>query len=113
MCVCVCVLVVTVCFSLCRLFIANVGDSRAVLCYLDKNGELQAEQISDVHNVYNPNEQQRLARLGMSVEHLVRFGRLGPYQVTLSDHTIKGGYVDILRYSVVLQSYVLLRVFKS
>ena len=88
-----------------RLFVANVGDSRAVLCYLDKNGELQAEQISDVHNVYNPNEQQRLSRLGMSIDHLVRFGRLGPYQVTRSigDHAIKGGYkdVDILRYSIV------------
>lgn len=85
-----------------RLYIANVGDSRAVLCYLDARQELQATQISDVHNVYNPSEQQRLAKLGLVVEELVHFGRLGPYQVTRSvgDHAIKGGYkdVDILRY---------------
>ena len=87
-----------------RLYVANVGDSRAVLCYLDSHQELQATQISDVHNVYNPSEQQRLAKLGLVVDELVHFGRLGPYQVTRSigDHAIKGGYkdVDILRYSV-------------
>ena len=80
---------------------ANVGDSRAVLCFFNSRHELQATQISDVHNVYNPTEQRRLANLGLVVEDLVRFGRLGPYQVTRSigDYAIKGGYkdVDILR----------------
>ena len=83
-----------------RLYIANVGDSRAVLCYWDKDS-LRCDQISDDHTVYNPFEQTRLSDLGLNVQKLLDWGRLGPYANTRSigDYSIKGGYrdVDILR----------------
>ncbi len=91
----------TCCFSY-SLYIANVGDSRAILCQ-NNHGNITAMQLSDDHNVYNPGEQERLDRLGLDIDLLVGCGRLGPYQTTRSigDYDIKGGYrdVDILRYN--------------
>lgn len=88
-----------------RLYVANVGDSRAVLClWIGSTGTLQCDQISDDHNVYNPLEQSRLENLGLNVQKLVEWGRLGPYANTRSigDYSIKGGYkdVDILRWKI-------------
>lgn len=85
------------------LYIANVGDSRAILCHTPtpQGGNTTIMQLSDDHNVYNPGEQDRLARLGLNTQLLVNYGRLGPYQFTRSigDYDIKGGYreIDILR----------------
>ena len=62
---------------------------------------LTASQLSDDHNIYNPGEQKRLHQLGLDVQSLLQFGRLGPFQITRSigDYSIKGGYkeVDVLR----------------
>ena len=89
--------------SFSRLYIANVGDSRAVLCQ-NNQGTLTVMQLSDDHNVYNPGEQERLAKLGLDIDMIVSGGRLGPYQITRSigDFDIKGGYKDVemLRYIV-------------
>ena len=83
-----------------RLYVANVGDSRALLCQ-EANGQIMASQLSDDHNVFNPGELNRLTKLGLNSEMLKQYRRLGPFQVTRSigDYAIKGGYreVDTLR----------------
>ena len=75
---------------------ANVGDSRAVLCYLDGSDRLHTEQISEDHNTRNQKELARLVECGLDEMRLRNSGRLGMHQNTRSigDYTIKGGYKD-------------------
>ena len=79
-----------------KLWVANVGDSRAVLCYLDGSGKLRAEQISEDHNTRNDKEIVRLVECGLDELSLRSSGRLGVHQNTRSigDYSIKGGYKD-------------------
>ena len=79
-----------------KLWVANVGDSRAVLCYLDGEGKLRVEQISEDHNTKNEKELARLAECGLDEMKLRSSGRLGIHQNTRSigDYSIKGGYKD-------------------
>ena len=85
-----------------RLYVANVGDSRAVLAYEEtSDGSLQVKQLSVDHGVENEQELERLAALGLDREQLKRTGRLGTQENTRSigDYSIKSGYkdVDIIR----------------
>ena len=84
-----------------KLYVANVGDSRAVVVYQSSNGSLEARQLSTDHDVKNEDELKRLEQLGLDPEKLKRAGRLGPQENTRSigDYNIKEGYrsVDILR----------------
>ena len=79
-----------------QLWVANVGDSRAVLCYLDRDGKLHAEQISEDHNTMNDKEIARLVECGLDGVRLRSSGRLGAHQNTRSigDYSVKGGYKD-------------------
>ena len=85
-----------------RLYVANVGDSRAIVAHEDKNGSLQVKQLSEDHGIENEQELQRLMALGLDREQLKKSGRLGTQENTRSigDYSIKGGYrdVDVLRY---------------
>ena len=88
-----------------RLYVANVGDSRAVLAYQQPGQPaLQVRQLSEDHGVENERERQRLVALGLDPEQLIRTGRLGTQENTRSigDYSIKGGYrdVDVIRYDV-------------
>ena len=79
------------------LHIANVGDSRAILCYLDGSGLLRSEQLSVDHTTTNDEELARLERCGLDPQQLRRNGRLGMQQNTRSigDYSIKGGFTDV------------------
>ena len=79
-----------------QLWVGNVGDSRAVLCYQDGLGKLHAEQISEDHNTKNEKEIERLVRCGLDEVRLRSSGRLGVHQNTRSigDYSIKGGFKD-------------------
>lgn len=85
-----------------RLFVANVGDSRAVLVREKPDGTLVAEQLSVDHGVQNEEELKRLEGVGLKREGLLEAGRLGSQENTRSigDYYIKTGYkdVDTLRY---------------
>jgi len=86
-----------------RLYVANVGDSRAVLVYEDQDQPaLQVMQLSEDHGVENTQEIERLAAIGLDAEELKKSGRLGTQENTRSigDYCIKGGYkdVDVIRY---------------
>eukprot|EP00731_Ephydatia_muelleri_P028856 Em0020g500a len=86
-----------------KLYVANVGDSRAVVVYQTPNGALETLQLSTDHDVKNEDELKRLEKLGLDPEELKRAGRLGPQENTRSigDYNIKAGYqnVDVLRHA--------------
>ena len=80
-----------------RLYVANVGDSRAILAYAAKDGSLQVKQLSEDHDVNNEQELKRLVALGLDREQLKKSGRLGTQENTRSigDYILKGGYKDM------------------
>ena len=84
-----------------RLYVANVGDSRAILAYEEGDGSLQVKQLSEDHGVENEKELERLTAIGLDREQMKKSGRLGTQENTRSigDYSIKGGYrdVDVLR----------------
>ena len=84
-----------------RLYVANVGNSRAMLIYQRANGNFFAEQLSIDHTVENEDEMNRLEALGLDRDQLAKTGRLGSQENTRSigDYYIKAGYqhVDSLR----------------
>jgi hypothetical protein len=51
-----------------RLYVANVGDSRALLCRTDSNGVLRVIQLSVDHDLSNEDELLRLSQLGLDVD---------------------------------------------
>ena len=75
-----------------RLYVANVGDSRAVLVY-----QGYVKQLSEDHGIENKKELKRLSDLGLDSKLLLRTGRLGTQENTRSigDYSIKGGYEDV------------------
>ncbi|CAH1795407.1 unnamed protein product [Owenia fusiformis] len=80
-----------------KLYVANVGDSRALLCKEDKDGRLRVKQLSVDHTVDNQNELQRLADLGLDVEKIRQNRLIGKMEYTRSigDYPVKGGYKEI------------------
>ena len=79
------------------LYVANVGDSRAVLVNENEKGIQQVLQVSEDHGVDNIDELKRLVDLGLDREQLQRSGRLGSQENTRSigDYSIKDGYKDV------------------
>jgi TAK1-binding protein 1 len=57
-----------------RLYVANVGDSRALLCRTDSNGVLRVVQLSVDHDLRNEDELLRLSQLGLDVEKFKQGG---------------------------------------
>ena len=53
-----------------RLFVANVGERRALLCRTDKDGVLRVLQLSVDHNLSNEDELLRLQQLGLDIERM-------------------------------------------
>ena len=80
-----------------RLYVANVGDSKAILAYKASDGSLQVKQLSVDHSIENEQELERLTALGLDREQLKKSGRLGTQENTRSigDYTLKGGYKDV------------------
>ena len=85
-----------------RLYVANVGDSRAILAYEASDGSLQVKQLSEDHGVENEQELERLTAIGLDREQLKKSGRLGTLENTRSigDYILKGGYknMDVIRF---------------
>ena len=77
-----------------RLYVANVGDSGAILVHETSDGSMRVRQLSEHHDVKNEQELERLTALGLEQRQLKTSGRLGTHQNTRSigDYSIKGGY---------------------
>ncbi|XP_054257236.1 TGF-beta-activated kinase 1 and MAP3K7-binding protein 1-like [Macrosteles quadrilineatus] len=77
-----------------RLFVANVGDSRALLCRTDENRVMKVVQLSCDHNLSNEDELLRLYNLGL--EKLTPGSRLGNQDNTrcLGNHLVKVEYKE-------------------
>ncbi|EFN82775.1 TGF-beta-activated kinase 1 and MAP3K7-binding protein 1 [Harpegnathos saltator] len=77
-----------------RLFVANVGDSRALLCKTDSNQVLRVVQLSVDHDLRNEDELLRLSQLGLDVESVRQGSHLGNQENTrcLGNYLVKGGY---------------------
>ena len=80
-----------------KLYVANTGDSRAVLIREQVNGTLVAEQLTVDHTVENEDELKRLEKLNLDPKKLIKAGRLGMQENTRSigDYSIKDGYKDV------------------
>ena len=81
------------------LYVANVGDSRAVLVTEGRDGRhtLSVDQLSVDHGVENEEELRRLERVGLDPKQLIKSGRLGMHENvrSIGDYSIKGGYKDV------------------
>uniref|UniRef100_T1J677 TGF-beta-activated kinase 1 and MAP3K7-binding protein 1 n=1 Tax=Strigamia maritima TaxID=126957 RepID=T1J677_STRMM len=78
-----------------RLYVANVGDSRALLCQ-NENGELRVIQLSVDHDLKNEDELLRLSLLGLNIDKIRSSSKLGNQLNTrcLGNYTIKSEYKD-------------------
>jgi len=53
-----------------KLYVANIGDSRALLCKTDSNQVLRVVQLSIDHDLKNEDELLRLSHLGLDIESI-------------------------------------------
>lgn len=78
-----------------KLFVANVGDTRAIVCDQLPNGELKVIRLSVDHVIGNEDEDLRLCQIGINAEACESaFGPTG-YTRCLGLHKLKGGYKDV------------------
>lgn len=75
-----------------KLYIANIGNCRALLCKNDANNVLRVVQLSVDHNLYNEDEILRLCQLGLDTQAL----RQAPLSCTrcIGSYMNKTGYRD-------------------
>uniref|UniRef100_A0A6Q2XIM6 TGF-beta-activated kinase 1 and MAP3K7-binding protein 1 n=1 Tax=Esox lucius TaxID=8010 RepID=A0A6Q2XIM6_ESOLU len=80
-----------------RLYIANVGTNRALLCKSASDGQNQVLQIGRPHTTENEDELQRLAGLGLDVSRLRQAGVIAGQSSTrrIGDYRVKYNYTDI------------------
>ncbi|KAL1005649.1 hypothetical protein UPYG_G00061800 [Umbra pygmaea] len=80
-----------------KLYIANVGTNRALLCKSSSDGQNQVIQIGRPHTTENEDELQRLAGLGLDVSRLRQAGLIAGQSSTrrIGDYRVKYTYTDI------------------
>ncbi|XP_067936727.1 TGF-beta-activated kinase 1 and MAP3K7-binding protein 1-like [Watersipora subatra] len=78
-----------------QLYVANVGNSRALLCSTE-SGKLRVSLLNDDHTLENECEVQRLADLGLPIETIRNSKKFGQqlYTRCIGDYSVKGGYRD-------------------
>lgn len=79
-----------------KLYVSNVGNSRALLCRMGSEGVLRVGQLSVDHDLRNEDELGRLEQLGLDVQKVVSTGRIGNQANTrcLGNYLVKGGYKE-------------------
>ncbi|KAM7394647.1 hypothetical protein PAMP_021435 [Pampus punctatissimus] len=80
-----------------KLYIANVGTNRALLCKSSSDGQNQVLQIGRPHSTDNEDELQRLAALGVDSARVRQAGQIGGQSSTrrLGDYRVKFNYNEI------------------
>ncbi|XP_072512287.1 TGF-beta-activated kinase 1 and MAP3K7-binding protein 1 [Notamacropus eugenii] len=79
-----------------KLYIANVGTNRALLCKATGDG-LQVTQLNADHTTENEDELFRLSQLGLDAGKIKQVGTIGGQESTrrIGDYKVKYGYSDI------------------
>lgn len=80
-----------------KLYIANVGTNRALLCKSSSDGQNQVLQIGRPHSTDNEDELQRLATLGVDSARVRQAGQIAGQSSTrrLGDYRVKFNYNEI------------------
>lgn len=80
-----------------KLYIANVGTNRALLCKSSSDGQNQVLQIGRPHSTDNEDELQRLAALGLDSARIRQAGQIAGQSSTrrLGDYRVKFNYNEI------------------
>ncbi|XP_076265929.1 TGF-beta-activated kinase 1 and MAP3K7-binding protein 1-like [Rhynchophorus ferrugineus] len=92
-----------------KLYVANVGNCRVLLCQTDANSVLKVVQLSVDHDLKNEDELLRLSQIGISAQTIRRGSRLGNQENTrcLGNYLVKGGYKDFEDLCVASQEPVI------
>lgn len=79
-----------------KLYVANVGNSRAVLCKEGDDGKLRILPLTLDHTFNNEDELLRLSHLGLDIEQLRREKKNSTFSCTrcIGNYTVKGGYKE-------------------
>jgi len=80
-----------------KIYVANVGDSRAFLCKFGPERVLHLIQLSYDHTICDPGEIARLQQAGVDVNKFKILRQVGNSDCTrcIGDYHVKGGYKDI------------------
>ncbi|XP_076147688.1 TGF-beta-activated kinase 1 and MAP3K7-binding protein 1 [Alosa pseudoharengus] len=80
-----------------KLYIANVGTNRALLCKATSDGQNQVIQIGRAHTTDNEDELTRLAQLGLDTNRLRQTSLIAGQSSTrrIGDYKVKFNYTDI------------------
>lgn len=80
-----------------KLYIANVGTNRALLCKTTADGQNQVIQIGRAHTIDNDDELSRLTQLGLDQVRLRQVGLISGQSSTrrIGDYKVKFNYTDI------------------
>ncbi|XP_062853859.1 TGF-beta-activated kinase 1 and MAP3K7-binding protein 1 [Trichomycterus rosablanca] len=84
-----------------KLYIANVGTNRALLCKCTSDRQNQVIQIGRAHTTDNEDELARLAQLGLDQNHLRQMGLIAGQSSLrrIGDYKVKFSYADIEVFS--------------
>ncbi|XP_056136680.1 TGF-beta-activated kinase 1 and MAP3K7-binding protein 1 [Lampris incognitus] len=80
-----------------KLYIANVGTNRALLCKSSSDGQNQVVQIGRPHTTDNEDELQRLAAVGVDPARVRQAGQIAGQTSTrrIGDYKVKFNYAEI------------------
>lgn len=79
-----------------KLYVANVGDTRAFMCKTGPDNVLRVRQLSYDHTINDFGEQTRLKQAGLDVDKIQVLRRVANSDCTrcIGDYHVKGGYKD-------------------
>lgn len=92
-----------------KLYVANVGNCRVLLCQTDENNVMKVIQLSVDHDLKNEDELLRLSQIGINVNNLKNTSHLGNQSNTrcLGNYLVKGAYKEFEDLSSALQEPVI------
>ncbi|XP_060527969.1 TGF-beta-activated kinase 1 and MAP3K7-binding protein 1-like [Cylas formicarius] len=92
-----------------KLYVANVGNCRVLLCQTDPNSVLKVVQLSVDHDVTNEDELLRLSQIGIDTKQFNHRSHIGNQETTrcLGNHTIKEGYRNFEDISMATQEPII------
>lgn len=88
-----------------KLYVANIGTCKALLCRNDDNNVLRVSQLSVDHDLSNPDEEERFRSLGLDIRAMKQSPRIATR--CIGNYMGKTGYKDSLAFSTALDAPIL------